>query len=370
MPVAPVPFPFGLATIPASTIITKAQMIKPPGTKVQNDAQWSLVIEQGGVTTWFQDAGNYEVDGDPPLMNIDSFVFGSHTPVNQHYVRTFTPADFPALAPNKIVRIDGIINWYRYTFAVAPVARVFVKINGFGLTNIPGTLTGAGSGPQPFNLVTAADGSGNLVVEFGIYLDDGVGSASIGATLLTMEVTSPAEDWSDILIDSAVLYHNGETPISITREGARFEERATFENWDYPGKAAPTDGGDEITGIAPALIVKFMNVGERQFGIYQPGGSWGSSEFDRTYQHSPLRTVIPSGSRLSDVRCIWKRLTGGYLQVRFPKAIVTSYGIGSADKNEGEIPVVIEARQDLSVAVLPKTTPLYYADRLPSSWTI
>lgn len=364
---APVPFPFALATIPETVVIPKTAILTAPGvTAITGDAAWTYAADNPGTYPapgWFSGVAAANV------ANLDGFVLGSHAAVNQHYERLFTVALVPGLAPNKIVRVQGIIDWYRYTFAVAPVARVFVKANGLGLTNIPNTLTGGGSGPRAFNFDAVADGSGNLLIEFGIYLDNGVGSASIGATLLELEVISPGLDWRDVIYDSAVLYVDGDTPVSISRDSFRFEEQAVFDNYEYEGKVAPTYGGDEIVSIAPILTGKFMNVGEAQIARYQPGGAWNGSDFDRTYTPSALRTALSAGVYLSDVRCIWKLWTGGYLQVRFPKALCTSYSIGSQDKNEGEIPVVIEARQNVGSGN-PKLISTYYIDRLPAGWTI
>lgn len=363
---APVPYPFDFSAAVATVLIPKTSMLTAPGvTAITGDAAWTYAADD---PTTYPAPGWFSGTPSANVAVVDSFVFGSHSPVNQHYERTFTPGSFPGLAPNKMVRLNGIIDWYRYTAASNFNARVFCKVNGIGLTNIPGTLTGAGSGPSAFSIVAACDGSGNLTIEFGIYLDDGIGSISIGATLLEMEVLSIVANPWDIIADSAVMFHNGTTPISISRDSFKFERRAVYEEYDYPGKVAPTYLGDELLSESPALIGNFMNVGEAPFLVYDPGSTWASGSYDRTLTPFAFRTVHPAGAYLSDVRCVWRLLSGEFLQVRFPKAFCRSYDIGSVDKDEGKLPVIIEARQDYSGTVSPKAVPLYYIDRMPSTW--
>lgn len=368
MPRKPVPYPFDFSQQVAQVLVPKTAMLTNPGvggTAITGDAAWTYSADNPGTYPapgWFQGtAGAY-------IAWLDGFRVGSGVIVNQKYSRTFTPAGFPGLAANKIVRVQGLIDWYRYTFAVNQEARVWVRVNGVSIYNIPENLLSGsvGSGPLPFNIIVACEGSGNLNVEFGIFLEDGVGSVSLGAYLVEMEVLSIVVDPWKIIQDSAVMYHNGTTPISISRDGARFERRAEYEEYDFPGKVGPIAGGDELLTERPAIVCKFMNVGEAPFLVYDPGATWSSTPYDRTLTPFAARTVLTA--YLSDVRCVWRLLTGEFMQVRFPKAFCRSYDIGSADKNEGELPTVIEARQDLSAAILPKTVPFYYIDLMPSTW--
>jgi hypothetical protein len=239
MPRPPVPYPFDFSQQVAQVIIPKTAMLTDPGvggTAITGDAAWTYSADNPGTYPapgWFQTtAGAY-------IAWLDGFRIGSGVIVNQKYSRTFTPAGFPGLAANKIVRVQGIIDWYRYTFAVNAEARVFVKANGVAIYNIPENLLSGtvGGGPYAFNIHVPCDGSGNLTIEFGIYLEDGNGSVSIGAYLVEMEVVSIVVDPWDIILDSAVLFHNGTTPISISRDSFRFERRAVYEEYDYPGKS-------------------------------------------------------------------------------------------------------------------------------------
>lgn len=365
MPRAPVPYPFDFSQQAATVLVPKTAMITAPATRWQDDPKFTYVSAEP-YAGWFQPSS---CSAPTCIAWYDGFTFGASDPV-QRIEWQLTPADFPGLAPNKIVRINGILDWYRYIYAVDPVHRVLVKCNGAESFNPPeGWLGWGGGGATAFNMVVACDGSGNLNFEAGLYYMGGVsGSVSIGWTLQELEVVSVVVNPWDIIIDSAVVYHNGTTPISISRDGARFERRAEYEEYDFPGKVAPVYLGDQLLSERPAIVVKFMHVGEPPFLVYDPGATWSSGSFDRTLTPAALRTALTAGMYLSDVRCVWRLLTGGFLQVRFPKALCRSYDIGSADKNEGELPVMIEARQDLSAAVTPKTVPLYYIDKMPSTW--
>jgi hypothetical protein len=55
-------------------------------------------------------------------------------------------------------------------------------------------------------------------------------------------------------------------------------------------------------------------------------------------------------SYLSDVRAIWLRGNGEYVQVRFPSAMCTKYDITSQDGAEIAIALEIEARLDTAWA--------------------
>jgi hypothetical protein len=368
MPFSPHPYPFSFGT-PAQVLVAVADIIASPATRWQDDPKFSYDADDIATypaNGWFQPSSCTK----PTCVAwIDGFVFGSHSAVNQRIAFTLTPAEYPNLAPNRPVRLKGLIDWYRYTAAVHFNARVYLKVQGQPITNIPATLVGPGSGPSQFSISAVCDGSGNIDCEFGIYFDDGVGSISIGATLDELWVESVDESW-DIIPDSAICYHEGNIPISISREGASFDPRIVWENYDYEGKRAPTHGLDEPVSMSPIVKVKFMEVAERQFEVYQPGGAWGDSAFERTLTPPAMGSALATSFSLNDFRVVWKRWSGGYIQARFPKAFVSSWNLAAADKNEGEVPVIVEARQDLTGGASPKTTRLFYIDRLPSTWQV
>ena len=58
---------------------------------------------------------------------------------------------------------------------------------------------------------------------------------------------------------------------------------------------------------------------------------------------------MAAGDYLTDVRCVWLRGGGNFVQVRFPSALCTKYDITSQDGAEIAIAITIEARLDMGV---------------------
>jgi hypothetical protein len=50
------------------------------------------------------------------------------------------------------------------------------------------------------------------------------------------------------------------------------------------------------------------------------------------------------------VRAVWERGAGGFVQVRFPVAIISSYNVAGTPGEEAAIALTIEARLDMSVS--------------------
>lgn len=214
------------------------------------------------------------------------------------------------------------------------------------------------------------DGSGNVVVAFAV--DDVHPSFNLNIHFSNLRIYLGFYDpdpFADIIVDSAVLYHMENRPISITRAGAGFAENLVLEEYDFPGKLVGVVGGDEIIGRRAAIRATVMMTGERQFLIYAPGGAWAGSAYGRTYTPAAMRSALGAGVYLTGVRCIWKRLRGDYIQVRFPYALVKSYDISGQDLSEGGLAIEIEARQNLASGT-PATNREYFIDILPVGATI
>lgn len=177
------------------------------------------------------------------------------------------------------------------------------------------------------------------------------------------------DPFRDIIINTAVLYHDNNIPISITRGGARFDPGWRFKERGFPGKRANAMGGHVLAGMQPVIRTTMLLTGERQFLVYAPGGAWSDGPYGRRYTPPALGAAIPAGAHLSNVRCIWERLRGDYLQVHYPKGIVRTHGIETTDLTEGGLPVEIEAVQDLTSGT-PSANRLYYVDILPAGYAL
>jgi hypothetical protein len=161
-----------------------------------------------------------------------------------------------------------------------------------------------------------------------------------------LRITVPAAELADIYYDAGVGYVAG-NPLSITRGGGQFDPQEETEDYDFPGKCAPVEGLDEVVSVRPIIRTRFMLTGEYQFTIYRPGGTWAdhaSIEGARTYTPQAMRQALASGVYIRDFIFVWPRARGDYIAVHFPVALVKRYGMGSTDKDEGEIPVEVEAR--------------------------
>jgi hypothetical protein len=278
---------------------------------------------------------------------------------------------FSGFTPNGLVTFAIGLDWNLGVGAPGgptPVDGLF-----FGAT--VGGVQGALSGPfyfvdNPGTIWVRAFTNSSGEVEVRVGATGMVGSFDIQAQFNTIRAWDGEPDvLEDIIIDSAILYHEDTVPISITRGGATFDAAEEYEEYDFPGKTGPVVGGEEVAGMRPVIRASAMLTGERQFEIYRPSGTWANSSYGRTYTPGAMRETVGSGVYLTNVRCIWKRARGDFVQVRFPKALCRRYGIGGEDRDEGQLPLEIEARQDLSSGT-PGSVPLYYIDILPVGATL
>jgi hypothetical protein len=152
-------------------------------------------------------------------------------------------------------------------------------------------------------------------------------------------------DFDDIIIDSAVLIVDG-VQLSISRGGWTFEPNEEWDDFAFPGRAMNTKLCRELVKLQPTLKGSTMMTGEAQLSAYRPDGAWTDSGEDvRLFTPKALRTDLTALDYMQNVFCVWKRQRGDYIAVEFPFAIASSWGIGSADGDEGMIALTIEAAQ-------------------------
>jgi hypothetical protein len=90
------------------------------------------------------------------------------------------------------------------------------------------------------------------------------------------------------------------------------------------------------------------NVGQIEPGAtVVASGAWTGST---SYQGKRAGSLLASGDYLTDVRAIWLRGSGAFVQVRFPAALLTKYDMTSQDSAEIAIAIEIEARLDMTVS--------------------
>lgn len=259
---------------------------------------------------------------------------------------------FTGLPANTFVRVTCNVAWNYMDFGAAgkPIG-MYVNNVLFAPSTTP-SGTGVANNGQCIGYGTTSVG-GSLTIAFGV---EGItGSADILIYFDNVVGGAPSAELADIFYDAGVLYVGG-SPVSITRGGITFDEGAEWDDFDFPGKASPVEGLEEIVRTRPVLRCSVMLTGEYQFTVYRPGGGWsdGAQTGERVYTPSALRVALGAGLYLTSVIAVWPRARGDFVAVEFPRAIVRKWAMGSTDKDEGQIPIEIEARVPVGVGV---TTP-------------
>lgn len=163
----------------------------------------------------------------------------------------------------------------------------------------------------------------------------------------------------DILLDTAFLYL-GATPLGVTRGGPSYDPGKTLRNIDFDGKRSPIAGLDRVTGYAPTVSARLLQMGTADILRFEPGAAAVTAGSDTTTTPIDASTAIATGSLLTNLRIIWRRGGGGYFQARFPKAICTRWSVGGGDNSEAEIDCTFEARLDVTGGVTTDDAPVVY----------
>jgi hypothetical protein len=157
---------------------------------------------------------------------------------------------------------------------------------------------------------------------------------------------------TDVLLDTGTLYL-GAAIFGATRGGLTFEPGITWRNVEFDGKVSAVAGLDRKVTVAPTLSGTVIELGAADIARVEPGstvvasGAWTGST---SYRGKAGQTLYASGDYITDVRAVWERGAGGFVQVRFPVAIISSYNVAGAAGEEAAIALTIEARLDLTVS--------------------
>jgi len=157
---------------------------------------------------------------------------------------------------------------------------------------------------------------------------------------------------TDVLMDSGVLYV-GATVIGATLGGLKFDPGTEYRNVEFDGKRSPVRGLDRKSAVMPKLTGTLIQLSTTNVAQIEPGattvatGAWTGST---SYQGKASGTLLASGDYLTDVRAIWLRGSGAFVQVRFPAALLVKYDMTSQDAAEIAIAFEIEARLDMAAS--------------------
>ena len=156
---------------------------------------------------------------------------------------------------------------------------------------------------------------------------------------------------ADVLLDSGVLYA-GATVFGAFSGGLKFDNGVEWRSVDFDGKRSAVKALDRKAMMAPKISGTVIQLSTSVVDAIEPGstavvsGAWTGST---SYAPLAAGSFLAAADYLADVRAIWQRGGGGYVQIRFPSAIITKYDVAAQDGAEVAINIEIEARLDLSV---------------------
>lgn len=157
---------------------------------------------------------------------------------------------------------------------------------------------------------------------------------------------------TDVLLDSGVLYV-GATVFGAFQGGLKFDPGNEYLNTVFDGRRSPVKALDRKSAMMPKITGTVIQLSTTNVGQLEPGatvsatGAWTGST---SYLPKRANGYLATGDYLTDVRCVWLRGGGSFVQVRFGSALCTKYDVTSQDGQEVAIALEIEARLDMTVS--------------------
>ena len=173
---------------------------------------------------------------------------------------------------------------------------------------------------------------------------------------------------TDVLLDSGVLYV-GATVFGAFQGGLTFDPGVEYLNTVFDGKRGPVKGLDRKSATMPKISGTVIQLATTNVLQIEPGattsatGAWTGST---SYLPKRAGSYLASGDYLTDVRAIWLRGGGSFVQVRFPAALCVKYDITSQDGQEVAIAIEIDARLDMTVSGANVGDSPYRIEYIPS----
>ena len=162
---------------------------------------------------------------------------------------------------------------------------------------------------------------------------------------------------ADVLLNTGVLYkgnaaNDGQTPFGVSRGGLTFNPNKEVRNIEYDGKRAKVAGLDRVIDVNPVIEGTFIQLGTSQIPIYESGVATSAGSAPVTTKHVPQDADLLYGTSdyIDNLRLVYARQSGGFVQVRFYQALVTQYSWAGTDKSEAEIRATFEARLTAAMA--------------------
>jgi len=153
-------------------------------------------------------------------------------------------------------------------------------------------------------------------------------------------------------VDSGVLYV-GAAVFGAFQGGLKFDPGVEYLNTVFDGKRSPVRLLDRKSMMTPKITGTVIQLSTTNVAQIEPGatvtatGAWTGST---SYAPKRAASYLVAGDYLTDVRCIWLRGGGNFVQIRFPSALLLKYDATSQDGQEVAISIELEARLDMSVS--------------------
>jgi hypothetical protein len=163
---------------------------------------------------------------------------------------------------------------------------------------------------------------------------------------------------SDVLLGVGWLFDDN-THIGISRGGLTFEPNVERRNIPYDGKMSNAEELDWDTFSEAQITGTFIQFVSK-VGLYEPGNTTTSPGGSVTSLITPHEAGVlyEVGDYVRNLRYVFARLSGGYVQVRFFSALVSQYSIAGVDREEATIAATFSARNLLAdIAAAPGKKP-------------
>lgn len=195
---------------------------------------------------------------------------------------------------------------------------------------------------RTLSVVGIATGGGVLTVHLGIF--DTGGGTDPNRFFFFDGLEINASPWDDVLLDSGVLTVNGAVVGYTQGGGFKFEVDRKIAQYEVEGVPAELVGNERILAIRARFSGTLIEADDRVVRVLEPGVASAADEVTTTYTPMATLTTLTAGQYLTDAWVTWRKLGGGFLRVRFDRALCTKWGVTGKDKAEGQIQCEIEAR--------------------------
>lgn len=158
---------------------------------------------------------------------------------------------------------------------------------------------------------------------------------------------------ADVLLNTGVLFV-GNSPLSASRGGLSFDPGTAWRQTTYDGQTADVATLDRKTYIKPSIKGKFLQYTHHELAKFEPGSNVHT-------QTTPLGAGIflTKGQYVANLRLIFERASGGYVEVVFPLALCEKYAVAGQDRSEPEVDAEFIAKRDSTVQTTEGLAPYY-----------